>query len=301
MTIQQIVAKKLKLFARRRAVTLLDGNYDSIFKGKGVELDSLRQYVAGDNVKDIDWRSTARTRTVQTRLYTPLRDQRILVVVDTSTSMLLSSRKGVDKRDMVFGLIVMLGMFVNKNRDVLAVCTGKPDGSIELSRFSNSNKHVERILRATDRSLQQSLAGKPPDMTTMLSRVLSTLRQRTAIFIVTDSLVESAEVKPVLSKLSVKHQLFWLQLDPSSPFLNDGAPYDAPIVDIEDGSTVVDGISTSVRLRSEWEEEVERLTGLRRKACASTGTAYGELNDSEKLPEELRKMFIQTKHYAKRR
>ncbi len=298
MTIQQIVAKKLKLYARRRAVTLLDGNYDSIFKGKGVELESLRPYVHGDSIKDIDWKSTARTGNVHTRLYSPLRDQRILVVVDCSSSMNLPSKSGMNKKDAIFGVIVTLGMFVSKNRDVIASCVGKPDGTINIGRFGYSNNHIEKMLRNVDQSLQDGLRGNPPSIANMLDRVHTSVKQRTAIFIISDDTNDQTELKPILNKLSVKHQLFWMHIEPSSPFTQE-TPYNQPIIDIESKQNVDVGVISQV-LQKEWDTELIKLSETRKKVCKSTGVAYGETQNTDQLLVELRKMFIQAKNYAKR-
>lgn len=299
MTIQEIVAKKLKLYARRRVVTLLDNNYDSIFKGKGVELESLRPYVHGDNVKDIDWNATARTGSVHTRLYTPIRDQRILVVVDSSSSMHLTSKQGMNKKDALFGLIVILGMFVRKNRDVMATCTGNPDGTIKISKFGHTNNHIEKTLRDVDKSLQSNLGGNPPSIAMMLNMALPKLSQRTAIFIVTDSTKDQIDLKPTLGKLGVKHQLFWLNIDPTSPFVKE-LPYASPIVDIETSTEIPNIYATSAKLEQEWEQKIKENSESRKKVCKATGVAYGEASDTDNLPHELRKMFLQAKNYAKR-
>ncbi|MCA9347837.1 DUF58 domain-containing protein [Candidatus Saccharibacteria bacterium] len=299
MTIQQIVAKKLKLYAKRRVITLLDGNYDSVFKGKGVELESLRPYVHGDSIKDIDWKSTARTGNVHTRQYTPLRDQRILIVADCSSSMQIPSASGLNKKEAVFGLIVTLGMFVNKNRDVLAVCTGKPDGKTHIGRFGYTNNHIEESLRNVDQSLQQGLMGQPPTIQTMLERINSTLKQRTAIFIISDHTEDQSELKPILNKLSVKHQLFWMHLEPSSPFITHPV-YNEPVMDIETKINSDQELLHSKVLRKEWSEYISNTSLVRRKVCKSSGVAYGEASNNDNLLTELRKMFLEAKNYAKR-
>ncbi len=299
MTIQQVVARRLKLFARRRVVSVLDGTYDSIFKGRGVELDSLRQYDFGDSIRDIDWRATARTGSVHTKLYAPLRDQRILVVADTSSSMLLESHTGMNKLDAAYGLIVALGMFVRKNRDLIAVCNGKPDGTVSFSKFSNTNNHIEKLLRSLDGDIHRTLPGKAPVMTTLLQSALHGLRQRGAIFIVTDSIPSAVEIKPLLTKLSAKHQVFWLQLAPSMPFLSAIEP-GKQVVDIETAAPINSDLSLSSKLREEWFSYLEEQGKLHAHACRSTGTARGELQTAEQLPEELRMMFTQARRYAKR-
>lgn len=300
MTIQQIVARRLKLFTRRRVVNILDGNYDSVFKGRGVELDSLRAYDRGDNVRDIDWRSTARTGVVQTKLYTPLRDQRIVVVADTTPSMLVDSHTGMSKRDAVYGLIVALGLFVRKNRDLLALCSGKPDGTVRLSRFSNTNNHIEKLLRSFDGDIQRTAPDKAVPLTMQLQSLLHSLRTRSALFIVTDTVPNKDELKPYLTKLSNRHQLFWLQLAPTSPFVTEVDP-DRMLIDVESFTRVDDGISLNRQLRNEWMGAVADAHTTHQKTCRSTGTAYGMLEGADQLPEELRKMFTQARRYARRR
>jgi uncharacterized protein (DUF58 family) len=61
----------------------LDGQHRSLLRGPGSEFDSLREYVAGDDVRSIDWRGTARHGDVLVRTWRPERDRRILVVLDT--------------------------------------------------------------------------------------------------------------------------------------------------------------------------------------------------------------------------
>ena len=62
----------------------LDGQHRSVRPGQGSEFDSLREYVIGDDVRTIDWRSSARRGDVLVRTYRPERDRRILFVLDTA-------------------------------------------------------------------------------------------------------------------------------------------------------------------------------------------------------------------------
>lgn len=300
MTIQQVVIKRLKLFTKRRSVSLLDGNYDSIFRGKGVELDSLRPYAIGDNIRDIDWRSTARTGTVHTKLYTPLRDQRILVICDSSSSMLIQSFNKMNKLDAAYGLIVTLGMLVKKNRDLIATCHSDNTGKINISKFSNSNNHIEKLLRAADSGLHQTPPNKRPELPQLLQHVMHSLKQRTAIFIISDGLPDSASIKPLLTKLGVKHQLFWLQLAPSWPF-SDQDFIEKPFIDIESGSRVHSDLAHSPKLQQEWMAQYSNISLSLQQTCRATGTSFGQLEDPVSLPETLRKMFLQARRYAKRK
>ncbi|MGB0100548.1 MAG: DUF58 domain-containing protein [Nocardioides sp.] len=62
----------------------LDGRAAVRVRGQGTEFDSLREYISGDDVRSIDWRASARNRTVVVRTWQPERDRRVVLVLDTS-------------------------------------------------------------------------------------------------------------------------------------------------------------------------------------------------------------------------
>ncbi len=62
----------------------LDGRSAVRVRGQGTEFDSLREYVRGDDVRSIDWRASARNRSVVVRTWQPERDRRVVLVLDTS-------------------------------------------------------------------------------------------------------------------------------------------------------------------------------------------------------------------------
>src|SRR6202012_6102968 len=65
----------------------LDGQHQAVLPGPGTEFDALREYVIGDDVRSIDWRSTARRGDVLVRTYRPERDRRVVFVLDTGRTM----------------------------------------------------------------------------------------------------------------------------------------------------------------------------------------------------------------------
>ena len=61
----------------------LDGRAAVRVRGQGTEFDSLREYVSGDDVRSVDWRASARSRSVVVRTWQPERDRRLVLVLDT--------------------------------------------------------------------------------------------------------------------------------------------------------------------------------------------------------------------------
>lgn len=77
-------ASRKHLPSRLRRLREIDGQTAVQLKGAGSEFDSLREYVIGDDVRTIDWRSSARRAEVMVKTYRPERDRRLMVVLDTS-------------------------------------------------------------------------------------------------------------------------------------------------------------------------------------------------------------------------
>lgn len=80
--------------ARLARLREIDGNLPALVRGQGSEFDSLREYVAGDDVRSIDWRATARRSEVVVRTWRPERDRRVVIVLDTGRTA--AGRIGVD-------------------------------------------------------------------------------------------------------------------------------------------------------------------------------------------------------------
>lgn len=87
----RLLAKDLKLSKQRKILSLQAGLHSSKFRGRGIDFAEVRAYQAGDDIRTIDWRVTARTGRPHTKLYTEERERPALVVVDQSQSMFFGS------------------------------------------------------------------------------------------------------------------------------------------------------------------------------------------------------------------
>ena len=80
-------------FLPRHAMqSLLSGRHRSKLRGRGLDFDEVRKYVAGDDIRNIDWRVTARVGSTHTKVFTEERERPVLLLVDQSTSMFFGSR-----------------------------------------------------------------------------------------------------------------------------------------------------------------------------------------------------------------
>lgn len=84
-------ARQLRLARRNRALSVLAGPNKSNFRGRGIDFEEVRNYQAGDDIRSIDWRVTARTGTAHTKLFREERERPVLVAVDQRSSMFFGS------------------------------------------------------------------------------------------------------------------------------------------------------------------------------------------------------------------
>jgi len=86
-------AHGLELGARRLALSVQSGGYRSVYRGRGLEFDEVRIYQPGDEVRDIDWRVTARRGRPHTKLFREERERPVLLCVDLGPAMFFGSRR----------------------------------------------------------------------------------------------------------------------------------------------------------------------------------------------------------------
>lgn len=159
----------------------LDGQHRSMLRGQGTEFDSLREYVLGDDVRSIDWRSTARRSDVLVRTWRPERDRRIVIVLDTGRTS--AGRVGDMPRldvsmDAAF-LLTALAMRAGDRVDLIAAdrrvrtrITGAGRGNV-LGTFTSELALLEPDL-------------VEPDIGLMIAAVLGTVAQRSLVVLLTD-------------------------------------------------------------------------------------------------------------------
>ncbi len=88
------IAKGFSFLARKQKVrSILGGKHASKLRGRGLDFEEVRNYVAGDDIRNIDWKVTARTQKTHTRVYSEEKEKPALIIVDQSKSMFFGSQK----------------------------------------------------------------------------------------------------------------------------------------------------------------------------------------------------------------
>jgi uncharacterized protein (DUF58 family) len=198
------IKARLTLPAQRKVLGLLDGEYASTVTGRGTEFNDLREYVRGDDVKDLDWKATARTGQPLVRRYVAVRRRTVLLVCSTGRSMAAAHTAGLSKRDLAVEVAGLLGWLATRQGDLVGTVYGDATGFHALPARSGE-LHLERCLSAVHDAIR--LKGPDGDLVGLLGHVARTVRRRALVLVVCDEEESSAGLDAALRRLAVQHEV----------------------------------------------------------------------------------------------
>ena len=160
------------------------GEYQAVFKGRGMEFDEVRQYQPGDEVRSIDWNVTARTGELFVKRYVEERELTVMLAVDASSSGQFGTQDRL-KRELAteLGAVLAFTAITNNDRVGLLVFTDQIECHIPPRK---GRRHVLRLIREL---LAFEPGARGTDLTLALDRLNHTLKRRAIIFLISDFLL----------------------------------------------------------------------------------------------------------------
>ena len=106
---------ELEFYATKTSKEIFPGNYRSTFKGRGMSFDKVREYLAGDDVRSIDWNVTARLHSTHVKVYEEERDLNFMIIMDYSKSMNYGGQQS--KKNVMIELASIFIFTAIRNKD----------------------------------------------------------------------------------------------------------------------------------------------------------------------------------------
>jgi uncharacterized protein (DUF58 family) len=185
--------------------------------GQGSEFDSLREYVIGDDVRSIDWRSTARRRDVMVRTWRPERDRRIMLVLDTGRTA-AGRVAGYPRLDTAMEAAQLLTALASKAGDRVDLIAA--DQRIRARVLAPARTAALAAVTDALAGLQPELAET--DWRLVIATILAHARRRCLVVALTD-LNPAVDLLPELRALTARHELLVGSVaDPRLAELADG-------------------------------------------------------------------------------
>jgi uncharacterized protein (DUF58 family) len=261
----------------------LDGQHRSLIRGQGSEFDSLREYVAGDDVRSIDWRSSARRADVLVRTWRPERDRRILIVLDTGRTgagLVAGVMGWVPRLDASIDAALLLTALASRagDRVDLVAVDRRVRARVLGAGRAGALSAVTEAVAGLQAELIESDAGL------MAATVLGIARQRCLVVLLTDLNPAAIEegLLPRIPVLAARHRLLLAavadpRLDAMAAERGDAAAvYDAAAA--ERARSERAGISARLRRRG-----VEVVDAPPDRLPAALGDAYLNLKAAGRL------------------
>ncbi|CAN1556429.1 Domain of unknown function DUF58 [Mycobacteriaceae bacterium] len=263
---------------------LLDGGRYSLLYTRTLEFDDLRPYVAGDDVRDIDWRASARSGSgdVLIRRFISEKHHKITLVADTGRNMSALAPSGELKRDIAANIIGAFGLIALRRSDQLGLLYGDARGSGHLPPRRGEN-HVEAIC---DRFYFHTLhAPGPSDIAAQLHAVANGYRRRMLIVVVSDEPDPDERLAEALQQLTARHDLLWVMVS-DMPIIGS-SPEELDGYDVNTGQFVINGATLGPKVIDAYRAaETARLARLN-AMMTERAIRYARIGSSSEIRTQL--------------
>lgn len=211
------ILRRLEWTVLRRLDGLLHGNYQTLFRGFGLDLADLREYQYYDDVRYIDWNVTARLQTPYVRVYNEDREVMAWFLLDLSPSVDFGAR--VKKRSVSTEFVTVLARLLTRHGNrVGALFYGDSVDTVIPAR--SGRRHALHILHSI-LSRPEFSRSSATNLGDFLQTALRVLPRRSLVFVVSDFISMPGWAKP-LANLAQRHEIIAVRLyDPLEMELPD--------------------------------------------------------------------------------
>ena len=241
--VKELMAKvgRIRILTNRLIDDQLSGDYHSTFKGQGVEFDEVRPYVAGDDVRSIDWNVTARTGTPFIKRFSEERELTVMFLVDVSGSQSYGSVER-SKAELAAEVASLLALTAIRNQDKIGLVLFS-DKIVKYIPPRKGRQSVMRLVREVLAAEDDATGGT--DMAGALRFLNGVQKRRAVVFLVSD--FQDSGYERELRVTARHHDVIAIPVsDPAEAELPD-----AGLAELEDPETgellLVDTADRSVR------------------------------------------------------
>jgi uncharacterized protein (DUF58 family) len=280
--------RQIQLKSGKVVSDVLAGEYHSVFKGRGMEFEDVREYFPGDDVRNIDWNVTARTNHPHIKNFKEERELTVMLLVDVSASSGFGTI-GFSKANIIAKICATLAFSAIKNNDKieLILFSDKIEKYIPAQKGS---RHVLRIIRellVNAKLLENSQSNAATDINVALEHLNKHRKKRGVCFIVSD--FDSDDFEIDLRIAAKRHDITAISVaDPREIELPD-----VGLLELEDSETgeiiLID--TSSSQFQKEFSESVTHEDEKRKSFFRALGIDLLEINTANSFENSLVNFF----------
>lgn len=286
---------RIEITTSRLVTDVFAGQYHSVFKGRGMEFDEVREYQMGDDIRSIDWNVTARTGKAHIKKFVEERELTVMIMVDASRSSHFAS-VGQLKSKLAAEIAAILAFSAIRNNDKVGLIMFTD--RVELFIPPRKGKsHVLRVIR-------EVLYFKPKRTGTDLKQAIEYLNhvmpRKAVTFILSDFFDESPKGEPVFKKaMSIANK----RHDMIAITLNDQREFELPdcgLIELEDAETnarvTID--SSNTKIRKKYNDQAQLRLAQRGRMFRSIGVDHIDVQTHIPYEQSLIAFFMQRRRRA---
>ncbi|HZK03010.1 MAG TPA: DUF58 domain-containing protein [Bacteroidaceae bacterium] len=198
--------RKIEIKTRGLSNNIFAGEYHTVFKGRGMAFSEVREYLYGDDIRDIDWNVTARMNKPYVKIYEEERELTVMLLVDISSSLDFGTRCRT-KRDTVTEIAATLAFAAIQNNDKVGLVLF----SDKIEKFippKKGKKHILYIIRELLSFLPES---SNTDITVPLEFLNNAVKKRCTAFVLSD-FIDHKDFRNALTISNRKHDVVAIQV-----------------------------------------------------------------------------------------
>ncbi len=266
---------------------VLSGRHASKLRGRGLNFEELRNYLPGDDTRNIDWKVTARTRTPYVRVYTEEKDRTVWLLIDQRVSMFFGSTKRMKSVVAAEVAAISAWRVLSVGDRVGALVFN--DAGISVVPPHRSRERVMQILKQVVEK-NQALSAAPglkPDagkLNEALKQVSLLARHDCLVCLITDGDGLNAETRRHITRLSEHNDVL-------TAFIYDPLEKELPAAGrlrFADGEGQLEADTSSKKLRTAFQNDFERRLEWMRSASRRFSIPLLPLHTSSPVSEQIR-------------
>ncbi|MCB1763514.1 MAG: DUF58 domain-containing protein [Gammaproteobacteria bacterium] len=255
-------ARTLGLASHHLVNSSFSGLYASVFRGSGLDFEEVREYHEGDDIRNMEWKVTARTNSPHLKTFREERERSVVLCVDQGPQMNFGTR-GTFKSIQAARTAALLGWAANSLNDrVGGLLFGTDASTTQHFRPTKDRRALWRLLKALSCPASGDERKKDP-LLNALQRAERGTATGSLIFVIADMNREVNSLESTIGRLSQRHSLVLIPID-------DKADYDLPdigralftdyagnLLEIETGDA-----EGRAAYRKAWEQNRQLLAGI---------------------------------------
>jgi len=286
--------RRIEVTTKHLVTDVFAGQYHSVFKGRGMEFDEVREYQIGDDIRNIDWNVTARTGLPHVKKYIEERELTVMLLVDCSMSMRFATRNQLKSR-MAAEIAAVLAFSAIRNHDKV----GAIFFTDQIEKFVPPRKGQRHVLRLIREILYFDPQGKGTDLALAVEYLSKVTTRRSAAFILSDFFQFGTDGDLVYQKAlglaARRHDLIAVTVaDPAERTFSPGSGL-VMLEDAETGAVVC--VDTSARkFQQEYEDRTDRRVMERQRVFRALGMDEIAVSTDGSYVDEIVRFFMTRRH-----